>query len=61
MNMVIPMGHTLYSELDFLLAESDFDAPVVVTQYHGPDAVHEGPVDLEDAIDEQLFAGLVCI
>jgi hypothetical protein len=49
--LMVPPNHTLYEELDHLLADSDTRYPII------PEHREEGSD--EDAYDSQILAGLV--
>ena len=48
-------------ELEDILETSHDEATILVTRYEAPDVPEEQPVNIETAISEEIWAGLVCI
>ena len=48
-------------ELEDILETSHDEATVLVTRYEAPELPQEQPLDPEQAIAEEIWAGLVCV
>ena len=48
-------------ELEDILETSHDEATILVTRYESPEVPQERPLNVESAISEEIWAGLVCI
>ena len=48
-------------ELEDILETSHDEATILVTRYEAPEVPQDRPLEVESAMSEEIWAGLVCI